>query len=59
MVVQLSRYDRFAVAYFRYSGPGDYVFEGDIKIFYKQLRAFEQGRREEVEGVEITENIED
>ena len=35
IVVQLNRCDRFAVTHFRYSGPGGYVFEGDIETFYK------------------------
>ena len=59
IAVQLSRCDRFAVAHFRHSGPGGYVFEEDIEAFYKQLRAFEQGRREEVEGAEMTKNVKD
>ncbi len=59
MVVQLSRCNRFAVVYFRYSGPEGYVFEGDIEVFYKQLRVFEQGRREEIEGAEMTKNVKD
>ncbi len=57
--MQLSRCDRFAVTHFRYSGPGGYIFERNIKTFYKQLRAFEQGRREEIEGAEMTKNIKD
>ena len=59
MAVQLNRYNCFAVTHFRYNGPGGYIFKKDIKIFYKQLRAFKQGRREEVEGAETTENIKD
>ena len=57
MTVQLSRCDRFAVVYFRYSGPGGYIFKEDIKAFYKQLRAFKQSRREEIKGAKITKNI--
>ena len=57
MIIQLNRCDRFAVVYFRYNGSGGYVFKEDIKIFYKQLRAFEQGKREEIKGAEMIENI--
>jgi len=57
ITVQLNRCDRFAVAHFRYSGPGGYIFKEDIKAFYKQLRAFKQGRREEIKGAEMTKNI--
>ncbi len=55
----MSRCDRFAVTHFRHSGPGGYIFEGDIDAFYKQLRVFEQGRREEIEGVHIIDDVED
>ena len=57
MAVQPSRYNRFAVAHFRHSAPGDYIFKGDIKTFYKQLRAFKQGRREEIKDAKMIKNI--
>jgi hypothetical protein len=44
-----SRCDRFGEAHFRHSGNGDYVFEGDIEAFVRQLRGYEQGRNNVLE----------
>ena len=44
MAVQRSHCDRFAVAHFRYSGNGGYVFEGDMEAFNEKVRAFERGK---------------
>ncbi len=34
------------IKYFRYSGSGGYVFKGEMKIFYRELRVYEQGKRD-------------
>jgi len=49
MAVQRSRCDKFAEAYFRHSGAGGYIFEGDIEKFESKLRAFERGKVDELE----------
>ena len=46
--VRRSRYDRFAAVHFRHSGNGGYLFEGDMEIFEERLRAYEQGKTNEL-----------
>jgi transposase len=43
MCVARSCCDRFAVAHFRHSGSGGYIFSGDIERFEQELREFERG----------------
>jgi hypothetical protein len=47
MAIVRSRCDRFAESHFRYSGVGGYILEGDMEKFERELRTFEQGRRDE------------
>jgi hypothetical protein len=46
MCVRKSRCDRFAEAHFRYSDTGDYIFNGDMEKFERELRAFKHGSGE-------------
>jgi hypothetical protein len=48
MAVHDSRCDSYAVAHFRHSGQGGYVFEEDLERFDRQLRQFEKGRDNEL-----------
>jgi hypothetical protein len=42
MYMAKNRCDRFAEAHYRHNNNERYIFEGDIKKFERELRAFEQ-----------------
>jgi hypothetical protein len=44
-----NRCNRFGEAYFRHSGNGDYIFDGDLEAFDRQLRMFERGQNDILE----------
>jgi hypothetical protein len=44
-----SRYNRFGEIHFRYNGNKNYIFDGDLETFGRQLKIFEKNQNDILE----------